>query len=41
MQIIKQKMKKSKKNNIKIAIPVVKHMAEYAAKCCLEGILSA
>jgi hypothetical protein len=34
-------MKKSKKNYIKIAMPVVKHMAEYAWKCYLEGILSA
>ena len=39
--LIKQKMNKSKKNYVKIAMPVAKHMAEYASKCCLEGILSA
>ena len=39
--LIKQKMNKSKKNYIKIAMPVAKHTAEYASKCCLEGILSA
>ena len=39
--LIKQKMNKSKKNYIKIAIPVAKHTAEHASKCCLEGILSA
>ena len=38
--LIKQKMYKSKKNFIKIAMPVAKHTAEYAWKCCLEGILS-
>jgi hypothetical protein len=32
---------KYKKNNIKIAIPIAKHTAEYASKCCLEGILIA
>jgi hypothetical protein len=32
---------KYKKNYIKIAMPVAKHMAEYASKCCLEGTLSA
>jgi hypothetical protein len=39
--LIKQKMNKSRKNDIKFAMPVVKHTAEYASKCCLEGILSA
>jgi hypothetical protein len=39
--LIKQKMNKSKKNYIKIAMPVAIHTAEYASKCCLEGILSA
>jgi len=34
-------MNKSKKNYIKIAMPVAKCMAEYATKCCVEGILSA
>jgi hypothetical protein len=34
-------MNKSKKNCIKFTKPVVKHTAEYASKCCLEGILSA
>jgi hypothetical protein len=34
-------MNKSKKNYIKFAVPVAKHTAEYASKCCLEGILSA
>jgi hypothetical protein len=34
-------MNKSKKNYIKIAMPVAKRTAEYASKCCLEGILSA
>jgi hypothetical protein len=34
-------MNKSKKNDIKIAMPTAKHMAEYASKCCLEEILSA
>jgi len=32
---------KYKKNYIKIAMPVAKHTAEYASKCCLEGILIA
>jgi hypothetical protein len=27
--------------SFKIAMPVAKHMAEYASKCCLEWILSA
>ena len=36
-----KKVNKYKKNYIKIAMPVVKHTAEYASKCCLEGILSA
>jgi hypothetical protein len=39
--LIKQKMNKSKKKYIKFAMPVVKHRAEYASKCCLEGTLSA
>jgi hypothetical protein len=39
--LIKQKMNKSKKNYIKFAMPAAKHTAEYASKCCLEGILSA
>jgi hypothetical protein len=39
--LIKQKMNKSKKNYIKIAMPMAKHKAEYVSKCCLEGILSA
>jgi len=39
--LIKQKMNKSKKNYITIAMPVVKCTAEYASKCCVEGILSA
>jgi hypothetical protein len=34
-------MNKSKKNYIKIAMPVAKHTVEYDSKCCLEGILSA
>jgi hypothetical protein len=34
-------MNTSKKNYIKIAMPVAKHTAEYASKCCLKGILSA
>jgi hypothetical protein len=34
-------MNKSKKNYIKIAMPVAKHTAEYASKCCLDGLLSA
>jgi hypothetical protein len=34
-------MNKSKKNYIKFAMPVEKHMAEYSSKFCLEGILSA
>jgi hypothetical protein len=38
--LIKQKMNKSKKNYIKIAMPMAKHTAEYASKCCLEGILN-
>ena len=38
---MKQKMYKSKKNYIKFSMPVAKHTAEYAWKCCLEGILSA
>jgi hypothetical protein len=38
--LIKQKISKSKKNYIKIAMPVAKHTAEYAWKSCLEGILS-
>jgi hypothetical protein len=33
-------MNKSKINYIKFSMPVVKHRAEYASKCCLEGILS-
>jgi cysteinyl-tRNA synthetase len=37
----KAKMYKSKKNYIKFAMPVAKHTAEHASKCCLEGILSA
>jgi hypothetical protein len=37
----KEKINKSKKNYIKFAMPVAKHAAEYASKCCLEGILSA
>jgi hypothetical protein len=37
----KAKMNKSKKNYIKIAMPVAKHTAVYASKFCLEGILSA
>jgi hypothetical protein len=39
--LIKQKINKSKKNYITIAMPVAKHTAEYTSKCCLEGILSA
>jgi hypothetical protein len=39
--LIKQKMNKSKKNYIKIALPVAKHTAENASKCCLDRILSA
>jgi isopropylmalate/homocitrate/citramalate synthase len=39
--LIKQKMNKSKKNYFKISMPLAKYMAEYATKCCLEGILSA
>jgi len=39
--LMKQKMYKSKKNYIKFAMLVAKHTAEYAWKCCLEGILSA
>ena len=39
--LIKQKMNKPKKNYIKTAMPVAKHTAECAWKCCLEGILSA
>jgi hypothetical protein len=39
--LVKQKMNKSKKNDIKFAMPVAKHTAEYASKCCLEGILNA
>ena len=35
--LMKQKMYKSKKNYVKFAMLV----AEYAWKCCLEGILSA
>jgi hypothetical protein len=27
--------------NIKFDMPVAKHTAEYASKCCLEGILNA
>jgi len=34
-------MNKSKKNYITIAMPVAKRTAEYASKCCVEGILSA
>jgi hypothetical protein len=34
-------MNKPKKNYIKIAMPMGKHTAEYASKCCLEEILSA
>jgi hypothetical protein len=34
-------MNKSKKNYIKFAMPVAKHMAECASKYYLEGILSA
>jgi isopropylmalate/homocitrate/citramalate synthase len=39
--LIKQKLNKSKKNYFKIAMPLAKHMSEYASTCCLEGILSA
>jgi hypothetical protein len=39
--LIKQKMFKSNKDYIKFAMPVAKHSAEYASKCCLEGISSA
>jgi len=39
--LIKQKMNKSKKNYTTIAMPVAKRTAEYASKCCVEGILSA
>jgi hypothetical protein len=39
--LIKEKINKSKKNCIKIAMPVAKRRAECASKCCLEGILSA
>ena len=39
--LINQKMNKSKKNYIKIAMPVAKRTAEYASKCCVEGKLSA
>jgi hypothetical protein len=39
--LIKQKMNKSEKNYIKFARPVAKHMAEYASKGYLEGVLSA
>jgi hypothetical protein len=38
--LIKQNMNKPKKKYIKIAMPMAKHTAEYASKCCLEGILS-
>jgi hypothetical protein len=34
-------MNNSQKSYIKFAMPVAKHTAEYASKCCLEGILSA
>jgi hypothetical protein len=34
-------MNNYKKNCIKIATPVAKRTAEYASKCCLEGLLSA
>jgi len=34
-------MNKSKKNFIKIAMPVAKHTAEYASKFYVDGILSA
>ena len=37
----KEKINKSKKNYIKISMPVAKHTAEHASECCLEGILSA
>jgi hypothetical protein len=37
----REKMNKSKKNYIKFAMPVAKHTAAYASKCCLEAILSA
>jgi hypothetical protein len=37
--LIKQKINKSKKNYTKFTMPVAKHTAEYASKCCLEGIL--
>jgi hypothetical protein len=39
--LLKQKINKFKKNCIKFAMPVEKQTAEYASKCCLEGILSA
>jgi hypothetical protein len=38
--LTKQKKKKSKKNYTKIAMPVAEHTAEYASKCCLEGIIA-
>jgi hypothetical protein len=38
--LIKKKMNKSKKNYIKIAMPMAKHTAQCASKCCLGGILS-
>jgi hypothetical protein len=34
-------MYKSKKKYIIFTMVVAKHTAEYASKCCLEGILSA
>ena len=33
-------IKQKSENYIKIAMPVAKHTAEYASKCCLEGILT-
>ena len=39
--LIKQKMNKSKKNHIKISMPMAKHTAEYVSECFSEGILSA
>ena len=40
-KLLINKAKKSKINYIKIAMPVAKHTAEYASKCCVEGISSA
>jgi hypothetical protein len=36
-----KKVNKYNTNYIIIAVPVAKHTAEYASKCCLEEILSA